>query len=66
MAIPETSLLVTSNADSNFGFEAMDVVAKPLAGFAAGFVFFFLLPPAMTLALEDDNENEKIGRDVEW
>jgi hypothetical protein len=46
----EGSVLVAAAASesSGFGFEATDVVAKPLAGFAAGF-FFFLFPPAMAV-----------------
>jgi hypothetical protein len=30
----------SSEGASSFGFDATDVVAKPLAGFAAGFFFF--------------------------
>ena len=35
----------TASGRSPFGLEAIDVVAKPLAGFEAGFFFFF--PPAI-------------------
>ena len=50
---------------SRRGLEAIDVVAKPRAGFAAGFFFFFV--PAMgddeeSIRVKDLDENERNHR----